>query len=178
MLKYLAQVILISFKKLSIPEQLEYLFWVVLKSSPAVYLLNWAGAWFVDNQQFATFLCVALIANMTVGGFAHARTNTFNWLEFFKGNAMMVFVVSVTYLMLEMLRYTAGDNLAGEVFRITIQLTTLLYPTSKVLKNIFIMTSGKYPPEFIMNRLYNFEKNGDLSDFFKNQKNNENETDN
>jgi hypothetical protein len=69
--------------------------------------------------------------------------------------------------MLEMLRYTAGDNLAGEIFRILIQTTTLLYPTSKVLKNVFIITKGKYPPKFLMDRLYNFEKNGDLNDFFK-----------
>ena len=70
-------------------------------------------------------------------------------------------------MLLEMLRYTAGDNIAGEIFRVTIQIITLLYPTSKVLKNVYIITDGKYPPEFLMNKLYNFEKNGDLNGFFK-----------
>src|SRR5690606_16330533 len=84
-------------------------------------------------------------------------------------NIEMACVVIVVYIMLEMLRYTAGDNIAGEAFKILIQITTLLYPTSKVLKNVHIITSGRYPPKFIMRRLYNFEKNGDLSDFFNNK---------
>lgn len=86
----------------------------------------------------------------------------------------MGFVVSAIYIMLEMLRYTAGDNLAGEIFRVMIQVVALLYPTSKVFKNVYIITEGKYPPEFIMQRLYNFEKNGDLSKFFQSKQNENN----
>ena len=78
----------------------------------------------------------------------------------------MTFIVIIGYVMLEMLRYTAGDNLAGEIFRILIQISTLLFPISKVLKNIFILSKGKYPPKFFMQRLYNFEKTGDLKDLF------------
>src|SRR5690606_32932290 len=78
-------------------------------------------------------------------------------------------VVIIGYIMLEMLRYTAGNNFAGELFRISIQVMTLMYPTSKVFKNIFIISNGKYPPEFIMKKMYNFEKNGDLSKLFGNK---------
>lgn len=86
----------------------------------------------------------------------------------------MAAVIVGVYIMLDMLRYTAGNNIAGEIFKVLIQVTTLLYPTSKVLKNIFIMTGGKYPPKFLMDKLYNFEKSGDLSEFFKTKKENEN----
>ena len=81
----------------------------------------------------------------------------------------MGFVIVCSYIMLEMLRYTAGSNIAGETFRVIIQTLTLLYPTSKVMKNLFLISSGKFPPEFLMKKLYNFEKSGDLTAFFSTQ---------
>lgn len=175
MLKYLAQMILSADDKVPVLERIYFYIITLVKSSPFAYLLFFANMWFVDNQQFSMFVCVAILANMIVGVITHLAKNTFNWIEFFKGNIIMVFAISMTYVMLEMLRYTAGHNIAGELFKITIQVTTLLYPVSKVLKNIFILTDGKYPPEFVMNKLYNFEKNGDLKQFF-NQKNENDET--
>ena len=81
----------------------------------------------------------------------------------------MGFVIVCSYIMLDMLRYTAGSNIAGETFRVIIQTLTLLYPTSKVMKNLFLISSGKFPPEFLMKKLYNFEKSGDLNAFFSTQ---------
>src|SRR5690606_11554626 len=92
-------------------------------------LVNW---WFADNQQFGTFMCVSLIVNMLVGAWSHLKMRTFHFKSFIFKNIEMACVVIVVYIMLEMLRYTAGDNIAGEAFKILIQITTLLYPTSKV----------------------------------------------
>src|SRR5690606_37982342 len=118
-------------------------------------------------QQFGNFICIALIVNMIVGVWFHLLNNSFSVKEFLLKNIEMGFVVIIVYIMLEMLRYTIGDNIAGEAFKVLIQCMTLLYPTTKIFKNIFLMTKGKYPPEFLMQRLYNFEKNGDLNEFFK-----------
>ncbi len=43
---------------------------------------------------------------------------------------------------------------------------TLMYPVSKIVKNVFVLTGGKYPPKWIMKALYNYEKSGKLKDFF------------
>jgi hypothetical protein len=60
--------------------------------------------------------------------------------------------------------------MVGESFKILIQVVTLLYPVSKVLKNIYILSNKQFPPAFIMDKIYNFEKNGDLKDLFDTDK--------
>ena len=166
----LAKLILLTAKQPTFKDRLGYIWDCFTHLAPIVFALDLINWWFKENQQFGTFMCIALLVNLAVGIFYHLKMGTFNPKDFILKNIEMAGVIIVVYIMLEMLRYTAGDNLAGEIFKITIQFITLLYPTSKVLKNIFIITDGKYPPEFLMNKLYNFEKNGDLSEFFKSKK--------
>ncbi|MFD0701736.1 hypothetical protein [Myroides pelagicus] len=166
-LKYFAKLVLITEPFVKISDRLDYYIAVVIRLAPIAMLLDLISWWFSENKQFGQFMCMAIFINMIVGAIFHFKNNSFSWPAFFKRNMFMAGSVSVVYVMLEMLRYTAGDNLAGEIFKITIQITTLLYPTSKVMKNIYIMTNGKYPPEFIMKKLYDFEKNGDLKAFFE-----------
>lgn len=156
-------------------ERVQLLGGVILKLAPIAYLMDMANWWFKENKQFGTFICIALLVNMLVGAVRHLKNKSFDFKLFFARNCMMIFVVCMVYVMLEMLRYTAGANIVGEIFKVLIQVTTLMYPTSKVFKNCYILSNGKYPPEFIMQRLYNFERNGDLNDLFKTKKD-ENET--
>lgn len=79
-------------------------------------------------------------------------------------------VLIPVYTLLEMLRLTAGDNMIGEGFKVVIQITTLLYPISKALKNFYILSNKQFPPQFIMNKIYNFEKTGDIKEFFNKEK--------
>lgn len=176
MIKLLAQLILLAdFKNPSKQDWLRYAWNVIRHFAPVAFLLSVLGAWFHDNKQFGTFICTALIINMIVGAIMHFKNRTFKLKLFIWRNIEMAFVIITVYMMLEMLRYTAGDNIAGDVFRILIQTMTLLYPTSKVFKNIFILTKGKYPPEFLMKKLYSFEKSGDLGNLFSGNNSQSNE---
>lgn len=150
-------------------DKVKYVFILLSTSSPIVYFLNAIGEWFENNSQFVSFLLVVFGINMAVGIVFHLSKNTFSWEEFLKRNALMWFVCICMYWVLEMLRITVGNNDIGHIFGITIQLITLMYPASKIAKNIYILTKGKYPPEFIMNRLYNFEKTGDPNDLLNNK---------
>lgn len=154
----------------SIKDRLTHMGITLLKVAPFAYVLDMMNWWFNENKQFGTFICMALLVNMVVGAVKHIKYKSFNFHLFFARNCMMIFVVCMVYVMLEMLRYTAGSNIVGEIFKVLIQVTTLMYPTSKVFKNCYILSNGKYPPEFIMQRLYNFEKHGDLQDLFKTKK--------
>ncbi len=79
----------------------------------------------------------------------------------------MWIILVLVYGLLEMLRITAGNNFVGEGFKVLIQVMTLLYPISKALKNIYILSNKKFPPSFIMDKIYTFEKNGDLNNLFQ-----------
>jgi len=152
-------------------DRIQYAWSAFLHFAPIAFILNLIGWWWTDNAQFGNFMCIGLIVNAIVGVWFHVKYNTFNFKEFLIKNFEMTFVVIAGYVMLEMLRYTAGDNFAGEAFKVIIQVCTLLYPTSKVSKNLFIISKGKYPPPFFMKKLYNFEKNGDLNEFFNKKEN-------
>lgn len=171
MKRLLAQVMLLAdYDNVGWGDRLKYVWNAVIHFTPIAIVLDLFNWWFKENHQFGTFMCIALIINLLIGAYMHKKSGTFCFKQFIVKNVELTFVVIVTYAMLEMLRYTAGDNLAGEIFKILIQVMTLLYPTSKVLKNIFIISKGKYPPEFIMRKLYNFEKNGDLEKLFSTKK--------
>ena len=73
--------------------------------------------------------------------------------------------------MLEMMRLTVPKSIVTDYFGALIQITTLLYPISKILKNIYFLSGEKHPPKFIMDRLYNFEKNGNLKKLFDEESN-------
>lgn len=144
----------------------EYGEWVLVLT-PMAYLLSWVGLWFNRNQEFFSIMLCALLINAVIGGWKHWRVSkTFTIRDFMMKNTEMMIAIAVCYFMLDMMQYVAGDNVAGDIFRVLIQVTTLIYPVSKVLKNIFIITDGEYPPKYIMEKIFNFEKNGDLKKLF------------
>lgn len=167
-----ARTILLTDPCVEFYDRIDYYISIFIRIAPVAYIMKEFNWWYSDNEQFAKFMCWALIINMGVGIWFHLKQNTFSFKEFFIRNLEMAVLVYVVYFVLELLRYTAGDNIAGDIFKVSMQISTLLYPISKVLKNCFILSNGKIPSEYIMKRMYNFEKNGDLAAFF-NEKNKE-----
>lgn len=164
--RYLGLIILAASKDVSIGNRLHYFMEALGKTAVALYLIDQINNWFLENHRFALFLCIALLANIIVGTVFHLKNGTWNFPDFFKKNGIMIFAVCTMYLLLEQMRYTIGENLAGEIVKATIQATCLMYPTSKVAKNFFILTNGQFPPPFLMNKIEVFVKNGDLREFF------------
>lgn len=105
------------------------------------------------------------------------KKKTFSWLVLIVKTGAMILVTFVTYMILELILIVAGSNILTEGFRAALQVATLLYPASKILKNIFILSNGEYPPEWVMKKLHDFQKNGDLSEFLKQKKENKKEED-
>ncbi len=151
--------------RVSIWSKIDVWFKMIMASAPIVFLSDLAGAWFEDNKQFATFVAATIILNAAVGMRRHSKNKTFRWETFFKKTGLMIFSVIVSYALLEMLIATAGDNYVTNGFKVLIQVATLFYPASKALKSIFILTNGEYPPKWLMQKVYNFEADGNLSEF-------------
>jgi len=164
--KFLSHIILLADSRPTIIEKLCYFVSVVGKLGVVAYLCDGIGLWFANNHQFSAFVILCLVINMGVGLWYHNKMNSFRWEEFFIKNAQMWVILIVVYTLLEMLRLTAGNNMVGEGFKVFIQVTTLLYPISKALKNLYILSQKQFPPAFIMERIYNFEKNGKIADLF------------
>ena len=173
--KFLCALILYSYDGMPFKQSLIIKLKVLMTIAPVVFVLDSVNLWYNDNKQFFFFVILSLIMNTVVGMWYHLKNKTFKWEEFFTKNIQMWFILVIVYAMLEFLRLTAGDNIAGEVFKVTIQIATLLYPISKVLKNCYILSNKQFPPKFIMDKLYKFEQEGDVKDLFSKKEEEEKE---
>lgn len=169
--KILCDILLIADNHPTFFEKVKYYFTIISAFAPFAYMLDGISQWFTDNKQFASFVMLCILINIIVGAWYHHKMRTFSWELFFKRNSLMVAVLLVAYTLLEMLRITAGDNMFAEGFKAVIQVSTLLYPMSKALKNLYVLSNKQFPPSFVMERLYNFEKTGNLKDLFPEQQN-------
>lgn len=165
-LKFLSKIALLADDQPSYWEKLKHIALIISTCGPLIWLTEVVSGWYIENQRFASFIIFCVIANLFIGAWYHYKMGSFRWDELIKKNTLMISVLVPSYIMLEMLRITAGENIAADSFRIIIQLSSLIYPISKCLKNLYILSNKQFPPAFIMERLYNFEKTGNIKDLF------------
>ncbi|MCG9970979.1 hypothetical protein [Christiangramia crocea] len=133
--------------------------------TPLAFILGTLNAWYMDNQEFAYAMVVIVFINMILGAVMHFKTGQFKWEKLLVKTITMVIVIGVTYIVLEVIISFAGEGMIVTGFRAALQIATLLYPGAKILKHVFVLSNGEYPPEWIMRKIYNFQENGDLKEF-------------
>ncbi len=166
LLKWLYSIILLATNKPTLSERLYYLFKSLVAFAPIAYAMDRMGWWFENNAVFYRGLLFAIALNMYYGWRYHKRAKDFKHRIFWMKNIEMWAIIISIYPLLEILYVLAGENIIGETFKIAVQISTILYPGSKALKSAYLFSEKKYPPGFIMDRLYNFEKSGDLRDLY------------
>lgn len=149
---------------IDLSDKFNYLFKLVIAFMPVAWVLNTFNLWFIDNKVFFQVLVWTIIANIVAGAKVHWDNNTFKVKTLLWKNIEMCIIILFTYPILEGINRITGDNLAGDVFQWAIQIGTILYPGSKAIKNLHIWSNGKYPPAFLMEKIYKFEKDGDVKD--------------
>ncbi len=140
---------------------------ILLAFAPIAYLLELGGYWFVDNKKFVTYFLLIVIIQAGFGIWKHKILNQFRWEQFFMKTGKMMVIVIFTYFLLSMVAAIASDNIIAEGFELSIQVMTLFFPASKGIKSIFIISNGEYPSKWLMEKVYNYEHDGDLSELFK-----------
>ena len=137
---------------------------------PVAFILSIANAWYMENREFTWAVIAVISFNMVLGGVMHFRKGKFSWETFLIKTLTMIFVVFSTYFVLEMIVSFGGENQVTGGFRAALQMATLLYPGSKILKNIHIVSNGEHPPKWIVEKIFNFQNNGDLKEFYDTNK--------
>lgn len=176
--RYYHYILLMSSKDLTFWERVNFWLKSVLASAPIVMVLDAWHAWFNTNLIFFLFMLGTIMINAGVGVWYHWKVNTFSWRDFSNKNFILAASVIMVYALLEMISIIAGDNLVGETFRVFVQITVLMYPISKTLKNIYLLNNKNFPPKFLMDKVYRFETEGpevlkQMFDKEKQQENNE-----
>ena len=144
---------------IALRDRLYYLGQVLLHSTPFMLLCSYLLSWRQAHQAFVMALGGALLLNILIGAAYHLRYHSFSLRALLLKNAQMLSVIAAVYILLALLEVPLSQ---------TLQLMTLLYPVSKAIKNIFVLTHGKYPPAWVIKALYNYEREGKLKEFFNN----------
>lgn len=152
--------------KIHLRDRVYYFFIAFFKSIPLLMLYSYFTVWKEKNELFFVGISFILFLNMVVGATYHAKAGSFDIKQFLYGNISVMLVISVVYISLSVLSIPLNESEMGKMFQSVLQFMTLMYPVSKIVKNIFVLTGGKYPPQFVMKALYNYEKEGKLKDFF------------
>jgi len=147
---------------------------VTLTFAPIAFVLDTVNFWFINNKQFIAGFLVVVIFNAWYGIKKHRKLGDFNWEIFFKKTRTMLTLVVSVYILLSILAKFAGDNVVAEGFQVLIQVMTLFYPISKALKSIHALSGGEYPPKWLMDKFYGFEKTGNMKDLFDTEKKEDN----
>ncbi len=164
-LKIYCNLVLFGYRELPIEDRIWSFFKSMIIFGTVAFIIAAVNKWYVANEHFFYAVIVLVVINMVFGGLMHWKKNMFNIKCFLDKTSEMIISLTLIYLGLEMIISHAGDNDIASYFRAALQMTSLLYPFSKIAKNVHILSKGKYPPEWIMRKLYNFEKTGDLKEF-------------
>ena len=143
------------------------MFKAIITIAPIAFMLEGFNIWFNNNHSFITAVIWVIMINMIVGAFTNYYNKSFNWEKFFIRTSSMVAIIITTYFTIELIISVANKNAITNGFETIIQIATLLYPGSKVLKNMYILSRGEYPPKWLMEKIYNFQENGDLKELGK-----------
>ena len=125
--------------------------------------------WYAENESFTNYAMGFVLINAVVGAIVHQKIRKFKWEIFFIKTGKMVMILTGVYFVLEGIISPLQDGVLKDGFMAAFQISTLLYPGSKILKNFYVWSDGEHPPKYIMEKIYNFKENGDLKQFLSDE---------
>lgn len=167
--------LLIAERDIPFYEKWENYLKLIASWAPIAFFLDGFDLWFANNKYFLKTMIVVIMCNMLFGAWRYLKINDFHWDVLMKRTLYMFVICFSFYLVLEMIRNNAGENVATEAFKYVIQVTVLMYPGAKFFKSIYVLTNGELPPEWLMKRVYGFQETGNLTEFISSKESSEKE---
>lgn len=153
--------------KIHLRDRVFYFFVVFFKSVPLLLLYAYFSSDKEQNAIFYAGISVVLMLDMIAGAWYHFKKGDFDFVELLKGTIFKMAIIAIAFISLSILNIPLSRTDVGRAFEITIQMISLLYPVKDIAKNLFVLSNGKFPPEFFMKALYNYEKSGKLREFYE-----------
>lgn len=131
--------------------------------------------WYLERETYIIILAFSLIADLILGVWKHLELHSFSFEKmlfgFTKKLAFSIVFYFFSEALLQILHDAKFDSPAVTGF---LRFLLFAWPAGNVMVNMGILTGGKFPPLFVLNRIAKFNKTGDLKDL----KNITNETEN
>lgn len=154
-------------ERIHLRDRVYYFFIAFFKSVPLLLLYAYFSTDREQNAIFYASIGMVLLLDMLAGAWYHFKKGDFDFVDLFKGTITKMLLVAIAFISLSILNIPLSRTDVGRAFEITIQMISLLYPVKDIVKNLFVLSNGKFPPEFFMKALYNYEKSGKLREFYE-----------
>jgi len=121
--------------------------------------------WFNLNITYVQIALGIIALDHVMGSIIHSASykNDFDWKKNITGFGIKVSMVVVFAIIMEGLAHiTIEDDFIYKYIKMTGRLLVCLYPGLSAMKNIKIITRGAFPPDALVGKLENFNRDLDL----------------
>jgi hypothetical protein len=138
---------------------------LALSISPFVYAVDKIMDWTTLNQEYVSFVFIAIMIDHILGTIIHGLIKKDFSL---KKNIIGLFtkvglVVAMGFLFEGIQSIVKEDSFAKEYLIIVLRLTVFLYPAGSAFMNSAIITKGKFPPIGWINKIKSFQTDLDIA---------------
>lgn len=125
--------------------------------------------WFLNNNGYIRFVLFAIALDHIIGTLIHLFwKHDFSIKRNALGLLLKLFAVFAVTVVFEGINFIyAEENILSQYLSITTRLIVFLYPAVGVLKNLSIMTNGKFPSIGMIKKIARFNHSLDLNEFEK-----------
>jgi hypothetical protein len=128
--------------------------------SPIAFIIEKATHWYLDNQTYIYWVCLAIVIDWAVGVIKHLMLKTFSWKRMGNGILLKVGMALMAGLLFEALPYfLKEDNLVSDSLIIVTRLSVFMYPAGSAFMNMTVVTKGEFPPIGWIKWLKSFNEN-------------------
>lgn len=143
--------------------------------TPLVYVLGLlfgiVDRLILSEHDFMIALLIAMVFDTLMGLYKHWKTSSIDIKKFVIKTFDKLILVIVGMTLFNLLSYPIKKHEdIMNYYNMMAQLTLLSYPVFNAFKNMYIASKKKFPPEFIMKKLVNFNETGDVKNFYTNEK--------
>jgi len=133
--------------------------------SPFAILLERITHWYVENQTYIYWVCVAIIFDYIFGVWKHLKKKTFSWKQNGIGLLVKVGMAVGAGTLYEALPYFLGEkNIVSDSLLTIMRLSVFMYPAGSCWMNMYVVTNETFPPIGWIDRIKNFNKNLNINE--------------
>ena len=126
--------------------------------SPFLYIAKKIINWSLDNQDYILVVLGAIAVDYFTGVWKHLSKGTFSWRENATGLILKIALTVGGGFLFEGLNSLVLDSdIVLSLFKMGTRIVVFLYPAASALKNISILSNGKFPPSGWFERQKAFE---------------------
>jgi hypothetical protein len=121
--------------------------------------------WLNTNQSYVNIALGCIAIDHLLGTLVHSKIykNDFDWKKNITGfGVKLSMVVVFAFLMEGLAHVTIEDDMIYRYIKMSGRILVILYPAISAMKNIKVVTNGAFPPDAIVGKLENFNKDLDI----------------